>query len=400
MLAFVALPVIVHVPTYVGGVENCFTPPRAHTVSQVIYLKGSGGLEVHLNSDTDPFDIRGEEILDVDAVFKEEYDQSTYSLYIGCGGCVATQDPIVIAPVALSGYEVGAVEPFTQTRYYSVFPVAERKYNSNLLANCSENHFTIRIVDYNNRTDDATLVWGAVIGLSEQFTFQELLEFPIFVLRNHGDVWNGFGWTAWTTFLILGPLLLWTVRLLLDARGVPVVWLESRIGFIGSHVHIEGSWAVRELLYELALLAFVGTMLEEFVHLLYAQVGVPVDYALWVGLFGVILAANGIPIFHVVSAWAAIQSERSDRSDRLAPRLCSAAYLRCSASVLWAPIEVVLGFSYLFLFGSGFFVGPAAVMLAGFVRLIECGSTRPLPSAARYECVRTHHPPMLVVAKL
>lgn len=111
-----------HVPTYGGGIEQCFTPPHHHDISQVVYIKGSGGLEVHIESQTDPFDILGNEILDVDAVFKQEYDQSTYSLYVGCGGCVATQDPIVIAPVQLDGYEPAVIEPFTQVRASAIRP--------------------------------------------------------------------------------------------------------------------------------------------------------------------------------------------------------------------------------------------------------------------------------------
>ena len=34
-------------------------------------------------------------------------------------------------------------------------------------------------------------VWGAVIGLAESFTFEELLLFPVFVLRNHGAITVG-----------------------------------------------------------------------------------------------------------------------------------------------------------------------------------------------------------------
>ena len=71
----------VHVPTYDGAVENCFSPPRVHTISQAIYLKGSGGLEIHCSAASCPFSL--DELLDVDAVFRDEVDQSTYSLYIG-----------------------------------------------------------------------------------------------------------------------------------------------------------------------------------------------------------------------------------------------------------------------------------------------------------------------------
>lgn len=76
---------VAHVPTYNGCVDNCCTPPHHHTTSQVIYLRGSGGLEIHFTDDG-PFDLDGNETIDIDAVFKYEYDPSTYALYIGCGG--------------------------------------------------------------------------------------------------------------------------------------------------------------------------------------------------------------------------------------------------------------------------------------------------------------------------
>jgi len=158
-------------------------PMAHHMFRRFVPLLRAGGLEIHLSSLTEPFDISGEEILDVDAVFKEEYDQSTYSLYIGCGGCVASVDPVVIPPVHLDGYEPGELEPFTQTSYRSVFPKEERKYNSSLLADCDQGHFTIMVRDWHNRTDGSTLVWAAVIGLGETFTVDELLSFPLYVRR-------------------------------------------------------------------------------------------------------------------------------------------------------------------------------------------------------------------------
>ena len=81
MLWLAALAPTGHVPTYGGAVENCFTPPRHHDISQVIYLKGSGGLEIHCSADDCPFAFT--DVLDVDAVFRAQVDQSTYSLYIG-----------------------------------------------------------------------------------------------------------------------------------------------------------------------------------------------------------------------------------------------------------------------------------------------------------------------------
>ena len=103
----------------------------------LVLLLWEGGLEIHFKSNIDPFDMVGGEVLDVDAIFKSEYDQSTYSLFIGCvriqciditqtlpdtgpnlvrrcGGCVPMVDPIVIPPISLNGYEHGELEPFTQ----------------------------------------------------------------------------------------------------------------------------------------------------------------------------------------------------------------------------------------------------------------------------------------------
>ena len=49
MLALVAAA-LAHVPTYGACTENCCTPPHHHGVSQVIYLRGAGGLELHLDA--------------------------------------------------------------------------------------------------------------------------------------------------------------------------------------------------------------------------------------------------------------------------------------------------------------------------------------------------------------
>ena len=73
--------------------------------------------------------------------------------------------------------------PQTQTAYRSVFKKADRKYATGQLAHCDQNHFTIRLVDWANRTDGSEILWSGVIGLGETFTLQELLSFPIYVLR-------------------------------------------------------------------------------------------------------------------------------------------------------------------------------------------------------------------------
>lgn len=62
-----------------------------------VLLLWAGGLEIHFKSNSDPFDMINGEVLDVDVVFKHEYDQSTYSLFIGCvlNQCIdTTQTPL------------------------------------------------------------------------------------------------------------------------------------------------------------------------------------------------------------------------------------------------------------------------------------------------------------------
>lgn len=335
-----------HVPTYGGCVENCCTPPHHHTTSQVIYLQGSGGLEIHLESETSPFNTLDSEIIDVDVVFRDPIDPSTYSLYIGCGGCVASEDLIVIPPVHVSEYEPAELEPFTQMLYHSIFPKDERKYNTSglRLDACPEKHFTIRLRDHGNRTDDTPIVWGPVIGLGESFTFVELLSFPLFILWNHGEVWNGYGWTWWLWLFVGAPLIINAVRELLRCRGVRVLdpwpWTH-RLN-------------LREPFYELALVGFTAAAFEELTHLVYAQVGAPMGYGFWVGLFGVILFAQGVPIVFVCVVWTGLRNPTW-----------------CIANPWWAPLEIVTGFSLFFLLGAGFFLGPSAIVLAGGIRLGE-----------------------------
>jgi hypothetical protein len=367
-LSLVLLYHTAHVPTYAGGVENCFTPPRVHTISQAIYVKGSGGLEVHVVSDTDPFDTVNNEQIDFDAVFKEKYDPSTYSLYVGCGGCVASQDPIVIAPVHVNAYEPMDVEPFTQTSYASVFPKEHRKFNSSLLshANCDQKHFTVRLVDHMNRTDETPIVWSAVIGLAESFTFLELLEFPIYVIRNHGETWNNAGWTVWIVFIFIAPIVIEFSRMILSRVGSSTLTLGSVTYWDNGIVRRRQDAALREYLYDLALVGFVATMIEEFIHLMIAQSTAPVGWGFWVGLLAVIGFANGLPIWQLTTAAASMRYDpKEDKSE------WAHSYWQCSGSPWWAPVEIITGLSYLLLFGAGFYLGPAALTLAGIVRLGE-----------------------------
>ncbi len=352
-----------HVPTYGACRENCCTPPRTHTTSQVIYLRGAGGLELHLKDSS--IDIDNGELIDVDAVFRDAYDQSTFDLYIGCGGCVASEDPIVIEPVVLNGYEPVDIEPFTQTRYRSVFPKSKRKYNATQLSSCPQEHFTIRLVDYKNRSDGSELVWAPVIGLGERFTFLELLEFPIYILRNHGYVWNELGYTYWLWLFIGTPVLL---MLLL------IPWYRGKENRPQKRSRMQRT---REMLYMTALLGFMSAALEELTHLVYVQYGHPIGWGFWVGLFVVIGFAQGIGILFTIVAWVSMYRKS------------------CASSPRWAPLEVVAGFSLFFLFGSGFFIGPTCIMMAGAIRCLELFPTQNtspvLPSSVKTVRIRTNY---------
>ena len=54
--------------------------------------------------------------------------------------------------------------------------------------------FTIRPEGNGNGSE--SIRWAAVVGLEEAFTAEELLSFPVFILRNHGPAWNDLA-TAW-----------------------------------------------------------------------------------------------------------------------------------------------------------------------------------------------------------
>jgi len=348
MLALVLTATHAHVPTYDGCIDGCCTPPHKHTTSQVVYRTGSGGLEIHCSPDDCPFDVAGNEIIDVDAVFKEEYDPTTYSLYIGCGGCVPYQDPIVIPAVHIHGYEPGELEPFTQTAYRSVFKKADRKYATGQLAHCSQNHFTIRLSDWANRTDGSTLIWAGVIGLGETFTLQELLSFPIYVLRNHGDTWNQLGFTYWVILPLTLPLW-WFVR----ARARSWLGWKFLSPFDAEMINEPRAW-----LYDLSIVAFLAAGLEMFVHLVCAQTNAALGYQLWLGLF-VIGFATFAPIIGEMIIWYSSMYKKRDNW--------------VASWWLWCIPEMANALGLFLLFGSGFFIGPTLAFLAGFVRFVEDG---------------------------
>lgn len=244
-----------------------------------------------------------------------------------------------------------------------MFPKSERKFNSSKLLDCDQGHFGIFVKDYHNRSDGSELVWGAVIGLGETFTFTELISFPIFILRNHGETWNNMGYTVWISFIFLAPITIFVMRFLLGQCGVPILEPSFQWGIRQGRVLLSGEVSLREIFYELSLIGFVGTMIEETWHLLYAQASAPVGWQFIVGMVGVIAIPNGWGITQVLLAWASMKNDEYP--------LCGTGCMRCSGDELWAPVEILSGFSMLFIFGAGMFLGPFCVMAAGTVRLLE-----------------------------
>jgi hypothetical protein len=113
----------------------------------------------------------------------------------------------------------------------------------------------------------------------------------------------------------------------------------------------------REVCYEVALYGFIAAMLESLLHLTLAQMHADeYDWAFWVGLFAVTLFAHGAGIGFVCVAWLALRNRENDW-------MISRGW--------WAPLEVLTGASLLFLFGSGFYLGPAGVIVSGCIRFRE-----------------------------
>ena len=118
MLALAATPwALGHVPGY-GCKDGCCSLKHPPQVSQANYhrlLPGETvGSEFHVRSDTSPVDVKSREIIYWDAVFKEEYDPTTFEIRRGCGGCMHGDDePSDTIPVS---YKKGVIEPFTQVQ--------------------------------------------------------------------------------------------------------------------------------------------------------------------------------------------------------------------------------------------------------------------------------------------
>ena len=353
-----------HVPTYTDGggttcAHNCCTPSHVDLrLSQVLYMRGSGGLEIPLADADSSHPRRAEAIGDAgpagwrvyfDIVFRDKvdaagvaYNFSDFEIYVGCGGCAPNDTLVPASKRTDMAWQKMTIEPFTQTRYYSIFPPDDpeepdfRSFSSNALlpAACPQHHVTVRLTDTSGRdADNATKVrWGAVLGRAEAFTAEELFLFPDYVLRNHGDAWNERGDTLWKSVLLAVALLLVWRALMMFLRTWPgfsrccprydclgltqVIWpclWSTRPRNPGKHKGKPYDYETneecfpsldrgrrvyaREILYVLAVLSFNTAAIEMVWHLVIAHEvdWSTVDRGFYVGIF-LVLFSQGLPL--------------------------------------------------------------------------------------------------------
>ena len=404
-----------HVPGYGGDCEfNCchLPHPTRPDVSQAVYLRGTAGIEIDLVDIQDYIDESKD--IEFSFVFKEEYDVWTYDMFVGCGGCASHRtldgyhgwdEPnyttnLLPKPTT---YQPGVLEPFTQHAYFPLLPKGEaRMFNAGQLKDCDSDHFSIRLVTYDNASHDLTysIALGCEDGLQcERFTFEELFLFPLYVRRTHESHWNEAGYTlpiiaivvivlyasglwfffgkSWLALYepvsILPPQKIYELlRSYKDAynplfRDLPcVMWKPS----------------LRAGIYAIVVCALVIDIFESVTHVFIAvhalnKASQPYE-ARGVGLFiGVVLLFGKImPLILVALVW---------RFHRAIPEYVWRTYaFKCMcnkwkglgwyspmwAHGAWSIIEIwFLGVAGLVWLGAGFWVFPFGMLIAGAFRL-------------------------------
>ena len=353
LLALASLFASAHVPTYAGevNVDNCYAPSHLKmNLSQVLYLKGTGGMEVHLKDSTYKGQAwYGTEDIDIefDVVFRDRivdengnWDQDI-KIYVGCGGCAQSTGAAFDAPISESQktnmvWQPMSLEPFTQTRYYSAFNEEDRRMNTEDVVNlgldwatdCGD-HFTIRMIDENTyRNTYNPIRWGAVLGLGESFNADELFLFPLYILNNHGAAWSDK--VTWPGTLLLAPVIiyLWRIfaRLLRWRIGTPKPSVDAkarcRLGILDvsrrtwtvtltngtSRIYFR-KYVFRDWLYYFALIGFLWGFLEMLWHVFLAHEGVPWDQSKdgpWWG-FVVAFSSQIVPLWLLCIIWNGIR---------------------------------------------------------------------------------------------
>ena len=399
-----------HVPTYTDSCEhNCCHPPHVHTTSQVVYLEGSGGLEL----DKADLDVAGNEVIEFNVVFRERYDPTTYQVFVGCGGCASDRsappgagwDPVNystnLLPVPMT-YQPGVLEPFTQTGYFELLPEGEqRKYYAGDLKQCDSPHWSIRILTHNNASE--TFRWGAVLGCEglecEVFTLGELISFPVYVNRNHGHTWNDMPASLPVIAIVVGILYIVSLYVVFDGflfLYAPVSVLPPR--FVAYRLQEEGHYirhwqflpcvrwkpSLRCALYCVAAYAMIVDLLETLLHFFVALGYLGDDReAQGIGIFvgAVFLFGKVAPLVLVSFIWF-YSREIPEFVWRTYDFRC--VYSCCGPKIwqglsfyspmwahgAWSIIELffvgLAGFVWL---GAGYFVFPICMTIASLVRM-------------------------------
>ena len=393
-----------HVPQY-DCAHGCCHAVHHHGVSQVAYLKNAGGIEF----DIDDLVIDGDgEIVDFDFVFKKAYDKSVYDVHVGCGGCASSRpdhyDPVLTLPLAQpENYQDPKLESFTQTAYHPLFPEGEvRQFNTTALHNCSSRHFSLRLVKYDNATED--IVWGAVLGCPEfrceRFTALELISFPIYVIRNHGSTWNGAAWTLPLYVVLLGLILAlslwwcWGGWLAFYVPHGPSFPRQIATMQDGSAAHwanlkcIVWKQSARCGLYCFATWAILVDLFESLHHYYFYAGREAASDAMGHRIFAVLVAMKLFFFFAAVLPWmwAREVPESKWRTFRLYCRnddwYDGFGFLSPFwAHPGWSVFDIAIGLLAFMGYGSGFYVYPFCITLAGVLRLWGgcCAPPKPVP---------------------
>jgi len=376
MALALAAAALAHVPRFGPFLDNC-AHAHEHNVSQIVYFKGSGGVEFHQKSATEPVNTITGELIHFDVLFRDKVDASTFALYVGCGGC-RKADPLTAPMMYNVSFQEPAVEFFTQTRVRSIVPEEYRTFDSRQLnpSVCTEEHFTILLEDYGNRSD-GPIVWSAVLGDKEAWTWQELAAFPVYILGTHGDGWTDMWYTFPLMLFIGAPLVVLAWRGMGRSAGWRVLdssplQVKLRGGGLMPLVSLRFVDA-RESLYDLSIHVFIACALEQMLHLVVAQVGAGISSAFWVGVL-IILATQVLPAAFVAFVWSTMLYSRDIalQADTIMVSPGSHDFLMICANAWWGIPELLLAVGLgTVAFGSGFYIAPVAIAVAALVRLGE-----------------------------
>lgn len=357
-------------PTYARERDACIVPHFDNGRSQVVHLRGSGGIELPCTEADCPFASLGaDDVVRFDVLFRDRVDPARFTLWAGCLTC----DPAVAVdeahasplPVAYQGKEV---EPFLQIGYERALSVVHRSVNASLLRpeRCPAQSFGVRLATnaLATGTADEDLRWSVVVGRYRTYTPAELAAMPLHLTNLHGEAWNRAGFTL--------PL----VVVLVVVLGLGIDWLQRvyRVGWRLPSV-LDDPHSARAWLYHAAEVAFVSAAIEKGIHLLIAQAGEgEVHSGLFLGLFVGIFAVELGPLVITFVAWSGMYETNA----------CACGAPACGA------VQVAVGTGLLFCLGSGLWVGPLAIACAGLLQLAEaCTAPRLKATAeARTELAR------------